>query len=65
MPSNVKTEKDEFFWRKAKEVARKRGFSPKGNEADSFWAYTQAVYQRMQGSKKNESTIMEAAKDPR
>lgn len=64
MPANVvKTKKDEELWDRAKDLAKERGLSP-SKDKDSFWAYTNSIFQKMKGGKrkKNESAVMEAAR---
>jgi len=65
MPTGlVNTPKDEELWDRAKSLAKERGLSPRGKGKDSFWAYTNAIFQKMKGGgrKKNESSVMEAAR---
>ena len=45
----VKTKKDEDRWERAKDVARKRLGARKGKQ--SFWAFTNYLFQRMKGKR--------------
>lgn len=55
MPGFIKTQEDEKIWKKAKNLTKKRGISKKNT--NSFYAYTNSIFQKIKNGKKNENKI--------